>query len=103
MINYTEYFNEENLKDCTMEELRAIIDGLVARLDHDQMLYNESLIDKRWYRKTLEEKTKSFEYSLDYYKNRIKKLEIEIDVNKKIVDAYRKKYYGPAKKGKTVN
>lgn len=103
MIDYAEYFNQENLKECTIEELRAIIDGLVARLDQDQMLHNETLIDKRWYRKTLEEKTKSFECGLDHYRNRIKKLEIEIDVNKKIVDAYRKKYYAPAKKGKTVN
>jgi hypothetical protein len=103
MIEYGEFFSEQIIEECTIEELRAIIKGLVLRLDQDQMLHNESLIDKRWYRKTLEEKTKSFEYSLDYYKNRIKKLEIEIDVNKKIVDAYRKKYYGPAKKGKTVN
>lgn len=103
MIEYGEFFSEQIIKECTVEELRAIIKGLVLRLDQDQMLHNESLIDKRWYRKTLEEKTKSFEYSLDYYKNRIKKLEIEIDVNKKIVDVYRKKYYGPAKKGKNIN
>ena len=103
MIQYEPFFNQETLEKCEVDELRSIIKILILRLDQDQMLHNESLIDKRWYRKTLEEKTKSFEYSLDHYRNRIKKLEIEIDVKKKVIDAYRKKYYGPMKKEKTVN
>ena len=84
MINYAEYFNEENLKDCTIEELRSIIDGLVARLDHDQMLHNESLIDKQWFRERLKEDTHKFEWKERYWKDQIKSLQVELSLAKKM-------------------
>ena len=72
------------MKDCTIEELRSIIDGLVARLDHDQMLHNESLIDKRWFRERLKEDTHKFECKERYLKDQIKSIQVELSLAKKM-------------------
>lgn len=84
MIEYGEFFSEQIIEECTVEELRVIIKGLVLRLDQDQMLYNESLIDKRWYRQELKEERHKSEWKEKYFKDRIKTLEVELAIAKKM-------------------
>jgi hypothetical protein len=84
MIEYGEFFNEETIEECTIEELRAIIKGLVLRLDQDQMLHNESLIDKRWLRETLKEERHKASWREKYWKDQIKTLEVELAVAKRM-------------------
>ena len=78
MIEYREFFNEEIIEECTIEELRSIIKGLVLRLDQDQMLHNESLIDKRWFREALKEERQKASWKEKYWKNQINTLEVEL-------------------------
>ena len=84
MIEYGEFFSEQIIEECTVEELRAIIKGLVLRLDQDQMLHNESLIDKRWYREALKEERHKGQWKEKYFKDRIKSLEIQLAVAKRM-------------------
>ena len=84
MIEYGEFFNEETMEECTIEELRAIIKGLVLRLDQDQMLHNESLIDKRWFREILKEERHKASWREKYWKDQIKTLEVELAVAKRM-------------------
>jgi hypothetical protein len=84
MIKYGEFFNEETMEECTIEELQAIIKGLVLRLDQDQMLHNESLIDKRWFRETLKEERHKASWREKYWKDQIKTLEVELAVAKRM-------------------
>jgi radical SAM superfamily enzyme YgiQ (UPF0313 family) len=84
MIEYGEFYNEDTIKDCTIDELRAIIKGLVSRLDQDQMFYNESLIDKRWYREALKEERHKGQWKEKYFKDQIKSLEIQLAVAKRM-------------------
>jgi hypothetical protein len=84
MIEYREFFNEEIIEECTIEELRSIINGLVLRLDQDQMLHNESLIDKRWFREALKEERQKASWKEKYWKNQINTLEGELAVAKKM-------------------
>ena len=84
MIEYREFFNEEIIEECTVEELRSIIKGLVLRLDQDQMLHNESLIDKRWFRETLKEEHHKAVWKEKYWKDQIKTLELELAVAKRM-------------------
>ena len=84
MIEYGEFFNEETMEECTIEELQAIIKGLVLRLDQDQMLHNESLIDKRWFRETLKEERHKASWREKYWKDQIKTLEVELAVAKRM-------------------
>jgi len=84
MIEYREFFNEEIIEECTVEELRSIIKGLVLRLDQDQMLHNESLIDKRWFREALKEERQKASWKEKYWKNQINTLEGELAVAKKM-------------------
>jgi len=85
MIEYEEFFKEENLEKCTDEELRALIQGLVLRLDQDQMLHNESIIDKRWFREALKEERHKAVWKEKYFKDQIKALEIQLAVAKKML------------------
>lgn len=84
MIEYEEFFNQENLEKCTDEELRALIQGLVLRLDQDQMLHNESIIDKRWFREALKEERHKASWKEKYFKDQIKALEIQLAVAKRM-------------------
>jgi hypothetical protein len=84
MIEYGEFFSEKIIEECTVEELRAIIKGLVLRLDQDQMLHNESLIDKRWYREALKEERHKSQWKEKYFKDQIKSLEIQLAVTKRM-------------------
>ena len=84
MIEYGEFFNEETIEECTIKELQAIIKGLVLRLDQDQMLHNESLIDKRWFRETLKEEHHKAVWKEKYWKDQIKTLEVELAVAKRM-------------------
>jgi len=84
MIEYGEFFTEEVIEECTIEELRAIIKGLVLRLDQDQMLHNESLIDKRWFREALKEERHKVTWKEKYYRDQIKALEVELAVAKRM-------------------
>lgn len=84
MIEYGEFFSEQIIEECTVEELRAIIKGLVLRLDQDQMLHNESLIDKRWYREALKEERHKGQWKEKYFKDQIKSLEIQLAVAKRM-------------------
>ena len=84
MIEYEEFFSQENLEKCTDEELRALIQGLVLRLDQDQMLHNESIIDKRWFREALKEERHKATWKEKYFKDQIKALEIQLAVAKRI-------------------
>lgn len=84
MIEYGEFFSEQIIEECTVEELRAIIKGLVLRLDQDQMLHNESLIDKRWFREALKEERHKAAWKEKYFKDQIKALEIQLAVAKRI-------------------
>lgn len=84
MIEYEEFFNQENLEKCTDEELRALIQGLVLRLDQDQMLHNESIIDKRWFREALKEERHKAAWKEKYFKDQIKALEIQLAVAKRM-------------------
>ena len=84
MIEYEEFFNQENLEKCTDEELRALIQGLVLRLDQDQMLHNESIIDKRWFREALKEERHKATWKEKYFKDQIKALEIQLAVAKRM-------------------
>lgn len=84
MIEYGEFFNEETIEECTIKELQAIIKGLVLRLDQDQMLHNESLIDKRWFRETLKEEHHKAVWKEKYWKDQIKTLELELAVAKRM-------------------
>ena len=84
MIEYGEFFREKIIEECTVEELRAIIKGLVLRLDQDQMLHNESLIDKRWYREALKEERHKGQWKEKYFKDQIKSLEIQLAVAKRM-------------------
>jgi hypothetical protein len=84
MIEYGEFFNEETIEECTIEELRAIIKGLVLRLDQDQMLHNESLIDKRWFREALKAERHKADWKEKYWKNQINTLEVELAVAKRM-------------------
>lgn len=84
MIQYEEFFSKQIIEECTIEELRAIIKGLVLRLDQDQMLHNESLIDKRWFREELKEERNKIQWKERYWKDRIKTLEVELAAAKRI-------------------
>lgn len=84
MIEYGEFFSEQIIEECTVEELRAIIKGLVLRLDQDQMLHNESLIDKRWFREALKEERHKAAWKEKYFKDQIKALEIQLAVAKRM-------------------
>ena len=84
MIEYKEFFNQENLEKCTDEELRALIQGLVLRLDQDQILNNESIIDKRWFREALKEERHKAAWKEKYFKDQIKALEIQLAVAKRM-------------------
>jgi hypothetical protein len=84
MIEYGEFFNEETIEECNVEEMRSIIKGLVLRLDQDQMLHNESLIDKRWFRETLKEERHKASWREKYWKDQIKTLEVELAVAKRM-------------------
>lgn len=84
MIEYEEFFNQENLEKCTDEELRALIQGLVLRLDQDQMLHNESIIDKRWFREALKEERHKASWKEKYFKDQIKALEIQLAAAKRM-------------------
>lgn len=84
MIEYGEFFSEKIIEECTIEELRAIIKGLVLRLDQDQMLHNESLIDKRWFREALKEERHKAAWKEKYFKDQIKALEIQLAVAKRM-------------------
>ena len=84
MIEYEEFFSQENLEKCTDEELRALIQGLVLRLDQDQMLHNESIIDKRWFREALKEERHKTTWKEKYFKDQIKALEIQLAVAKRM-------------------
>ena len=84
MIEYEEFFSQENLEKCTDEELRALIQGLVLRLDQDQMLHNESIIDKRWFREALKEERHKATWKEKYFKDQIKALEIQLAVAKRM-------------------
>jgi len=84
MIEYGEFFSEKIIEECTVGELRAIIKGLVLRLDQDQMLHNESLIDKRWFREALKEERHKAAWKEKYFKDQIKALEIQLAVAKRI-------------------
>ena len=78
MIEYGEFFTEQIIEECTVAELRSIIKGLVLRLDQDQMLHNESLIDKRWFREALKEERHKASWKEKYWKDgyRVKKISI---------------------------
>jgi hypothetical protein len=82
MIEYGEFFTEEVIEECTVEELRSIVRGLVLRLDQDQMLHNESLIDKRWFREALKEERHKASWKEKYWKYQIKSLVVELAVEK---------------------
>ena len=84
MIEYGEFFTEQIIEECTVEELRLIIRGLVLRLDQDQMLHNESLIDKRWFREALKEERHKASWKEKYWKDQIKALEVELSVAKRV-------------------
>jgi hypothetical protein len=84
MIEYGEFFTEQIIEECTVEELRLIIRGLVLRLDQDQMLHNESLIDKRWFREALKEERHKASWKEKYWKDQIKTLEVELAVAKRM-------------------
>lgn len=84
MIEYEEFFKQENLEKCTDDELRALIQGLVLRLDQDQMLHNESIIDKRWLREALKEERHKAAWKEKYFKDQIKALEIQLAVAKRM-------------------
>ena len=84
MIEYGEFFTEQIIEECTVEELRSIIKGLVLRLDQDQMLHNESLIDKRWFREALKAERHKTDWKEKYWKDQIKALELELAVAKRM-------------------
>ncbi len=84
MIEYGEFFNEETIEECTIKELQAIIKGLVLRLDQDQMLHNESLIDKCWFREALKAERYKTDWKEKYFKDRIKTLELELAMAKRM-------------------
>jgi hypothetical protein len=84
MIEYGEFFTEQIIEECTVAELRSIIKGLVLRLDQDQMLHNESLIDKRWFREALKEERHKASWKEKYWKDQIKTLEVELAVSKRM-------------------
>jgi hypothetical protein len=84
MIEYGEFFTEQIIEECTVAELRSIIKGLVLRLDQDQMLHNESVIDKRWFREALKEERHKASWKEKYWKDQIKTLEVELAVAKRM-------------------
>jgi hypothetical protein len=48
------------------------------------MFYNESLIDKRWYREALKEERHKGQWKEKYFKDQIKSLEIQLAVAKRM-------------------
>ena len=53
MIDLTEYFTEKVLDECNIDELKIIVRSMLQKIEYDQQLIHDQLIDKRWYRKII--------------------------------------------------
>ena len=88
MIDLSEYFTEQVLEECNIDELKIIIRSMLHKIEYDQQLIHDQLIDKRWYRKIIDEDRHKHSWKEQHYKDKIKSLELELAVAKKM---YKKK------------
>jgi hypothetical protein len=91
MIDLSEYFTEEVLDECNIDELKIIVRSMLHKIEYDQQLIHDQLIDKRWYRKIIDEDRHKHSWKEQHYKDKIKSLELELAVAKKM---YKKKRNG---------